>query len=59
MEPGTLPPNWQELIKHPSEMATTKYIFKADTWFSNQKIVDATDHPTDTFATVPDQHKKQ
>ena len=59
MEAGTLPPNWQELIKHSSEMATTEYVFKADTWFSDQKIVDATDQLTDPFVIVPDHHKKQ
>ena len=59
MEAGTLPPNWQELIEHSSEMATTKYVFKADTWLSDRQIVDATDQLTDLFAIVPDQHKKQ
>ena len=27
MEAGTLPPNWQELIEHSSEMSTTKDVF--------------------------------
>ena len=40
-------------------MATTKDVFNADTWLSNQKIVDATDQLTDPFLIVPDQHKKQ
>ena len=31
MEASMLPPDWQELIKHSSEMATTEYVFKADT----------------------------
>ena len=59
MEAGTLPPNWQELIGHSSEMATTEYVFKADTWLSDQKMVDATDQPTDPFAIVSNQHRKQ
>ena len=59
MESGTLPPNWQELIEHSSEMATTEDVFKADTWLSDQQIVDATDQLTNLFAIVPDQHKKQ
>ena len=54
MEAGTLPPNWQELIKHSSEKATTEDVFKADTWLSDQKIVDATDQLTYPFAIVPD-----
>ena len=57
METGTLPPNWQELIEHSSEKATTKYIFMSDTWLSDQKIVDATDQLTDPFVIVPDQRK--
>ena len=59
MEAGTLPPNWKELIEHSSEKATTKDIFKADTWLSDQKIVDTTDQLTDPFAIVPDLRKKQ
>ena len=54
---GTLPPNWQELIEHSSEMATTEDVFKADTWLSDQQMVDATDQLTDPFVIVPDQHK--
>ena len=59
MEAGTLPPNWQELIKHSSEMATTEDVFNADTWLSDQQIVDATDQLIYPFAIVPDKHKKQ
>ena len=40
-------------------MATTEYVFKEDTWLSDQKMVDAMDQLTDPFAIVPDQHKKQ
>ena len=59
MEAGTLPPNWQELIEHSYEMATTKNVFKADTWLSDQHMVDATDQLTYAFAIFPDQHKKK
>ena len=59
MGAGTLPPNWQELIEHSSEKATTEDVFKADTWLSDQQIVDAMDQLTDPFAIVPDQRKKQ
>ena len=40
-------------------MATAEYVFKADTWLSDQQIVDAADQLKDPFAIVPDQHKKQ
>ena len=40
-------------------MVTTEDVFKADTWLSEQQIVDATDQLTYPFAIVPDQHKKQ
>ena len=40
-------------------MATTEDVFKAETWLSDQQMVDATDHLTDPFAIVPDQHKRQ
>ena len=59
MEAGTLSPYWQDLIKHWSEMATTEDVFKADTWLSDQIMVDATDQLTDLFAILPDQHKRQ
>ena len=59
MEAGTLPPNWQDLIKHSSEKAATEDLFKADTWLSVQQIVDSTDQLTDLFAIVPDQRKNQ
>ena len=59
MEADTLQPNWQELIEHSSEMATTEDVFKAETWLSDQKMVDATDQQTEPFEIVPDQHKKQ
>ena len=59
MEAGTLPPNWQKLIQHSSEMATTEDVFKADTCLSEQHMVDATDQLIDPFEIVSDQHKRQ
>ena len=59
MKAGTLPPNWQELIEHSSEKATTEDFIMADTWLSDQQMADATDQLTDPFAIEPDQHKKQ
>ena len=40
-------------------MATTDDVFKADTWLSDQKMVNATDQLTYPFVIVPGQHKKQ
>ena len=40
-------------------MATTEYVFKADTWLSDQQMVDDKDQLTYPFANVPGQHKKQ
>ena len=40
-------------------MATTEDVFKADTWLSDQQMLDGTDQLTDPFAIVPDQHKRQ
>ena len=54
-----LPPNWQDLIEHSSEMTTTVDVFKVDTWLSDQQMVDATDQLIDPCEIVPDQHKKQ
>ena len=31
MEAGTLPPNWEDLVKYTSGVATTKYVDLADT----------------------------
>ena len=59
MKAGTSPPNWQELIEHSSEMATTEDVFKADTWLSVQQMVNAMDQMTEPFEIVTDQHKKQ
>ena len=36
MEAGTLPPNWGDLVKYSSEMATTTDIDLADTWLNGQ-----------------------
>ena len=40
-------------------MATTESVFKADTWFIDQQMVDTTYQLTDPFAILPDQHKRQ
>ena len=58
MEASTLTPNCQELIEYSLEMATTEDVFKAETWLSDQQMVDAIDQLTDPFVIVPDQHKK-
>ena len=59
MKAGTITKNWQEIIEHSSEMATTENVFKADAWLSGQQMVDATNELTYPFVIEPDQHKKQ
>ena len=36
MEADTIPPNWGNLVKHSSEMATAQYVDFADTWLRVQ-----------------------
>ena len=40
-------------------MATTEDVFKAETWLSDQQMVDATDQLTYPFPIFPDHRKKQ
>ena len=43
MEAGTLPPNWEDLVKYSSEMATTTNVDLDDTWLNGQSAAGATD----------------
>ena len=38
MEAGTIPPNWENLVKHSSEMATAQYVNLEDTWLQGQSM---------------------
>ena len=35
---GTIPPNWEDLVKYSSGMATTKDVNLADTWLNGQSV---------------------
>ena len=54
MEAGTLPPNWEDLVKYSSEMSTTTDVDLADTWLNGQSAAGATDQISDPFAIVTD-----
>ena len=43
MKTSTLPPNWEDLVKYSSEMATTKDVNLADTWLNGQSAEGARD----------------
>ena len=58
MEAGTLPPNWEDLVKYSSEMATTTDVELADTWLNGQSAEGATDQISDPFAIVTDHAKR-
>ena len=58
MEAGTLPPNWEDLVKYSSEMATTTDVDLVDTWLNGQSAAGATDEISDPFAIVTDHAKR-
>ena len=57
MEAGTLPPNWEDLVKYSSEMATTKDVNLEDTWLNDQYAACTTDQLSDPFVIVTDHTK--
>ena len=60
MKAGTLPPNWDDLVKHSCETATAKDIELADSWLSAVSNLGADkDQLSDTFAIVTDPTKSQ
>ncbi|KAL7532041.1 hypothetical protein ACHAXR_004390 [Thalassiosira sp. AJA248-18] len=60
MEAGTIPPNWDELVKYSSERATAEDVELVDTWLnSSSQDVDAKDRLNDPFAIVTDHHKRR
>ena len=54
MKSGTIPPNWEDLIKYSSEMATRKYVKFSGTWLNDPSAEGATDKLSDTFSVVTD-----
>ena len=59
MEAGTIPSNWDNLVKYSSEMATAQDVNLADTWPRLQSNEEASDPLSDTFVIVTDCHKHQ
>ena len=60
MESGTIPPNWEYLVKDLSEMATSEYFNLADTWFNGPPgSVRENNQISDHFAVVTNHHKRQ
>ena len=59
MQSGTIPTNWEDLVKYSSERATTKDVTLADTWLNRPPDMGATDQLSDPFAVVKDHHKSR
>ena len=59
MEESMLPPNWEDLVNHLSEMDTPKYVNLTDTWLNFQSNLGALDQLSDPSAIVKDQQKSQ
>ena len=59
MESGTIPKNWEKLVKYSSKMATSQYVDLSYTWMQGQSNKGASDLISDTFANVTDHHKRQ
>ena len=60
MEAGTVPPNWSDLVKYSSELATTQDFSLAETWHgsrSSQSNLKAIDNPVvNPYSILSDQH---
>ena len=59
MEAGTIPPNWENLVKYSPEMATSQNVYMAYTWLRGQSNKGELDTLSDSFAVVTDHHKSQ
>ena len=59
MEAGTIPPNWDNLVKHSSKMATAQDFDLSDTWLRGQSNKGVSDPLSDPFNVVTDHHKFQ
>ena len=59
MESGTIPTNWEDLVKYYSERATTKDVTLADTWLYGPSDMGATYQLSDPFTVVTDHHKSR
>ena len=61
MEKGQVPPNWDDLVKHSSELATNQDFNLAETWLAHDSQPDEmpTNPITDPYEIVSDQHNTQ
>ena len=59
MESGTIPPNWEYLIKYSLEMDTDKDVNLTDIWLNvTPGSVGAKDQISDPFVVVTNHHKR-
>ena len=59
IEAGTIPPNWENLVKHSSEMATDQDVYLEDSWLKGKSNEGASDQLSDPFAILTYHHKFQ
>ena len=60
MESGTIPPNWEDIVKYLSEISTSKDINFLDTWLNGPpRSVGAKDQISDPFDVMTYHHKRQ
>ena len=59
MEAGTIPQNWDNLVRYSTEMATAQDVDLSDTWLWGKSNEGASDLFSDTCDIVTDHHKRQ
>ena len=59
MEAGTIPPNWENLIKYSSKMATAQDVDLSDTWLQGQSKKEASETLSDPLYILTYHHKHQ
>ena len=57
IEAVTIPPNWENIAKHSSEMSTTSDVDLEDTWLNGTPKMGALDQISDPFSVMTDHHK--
>ena len=58
MESGTIPSNWENLVKYSSEMAPSQDVDLADTWLQVKFNEEESDPLSDPFDIMTDHHKR-
>ena len=59
MEAGTKPPNWENLVKYSTKMATSQDVYLSDTWLQGQSNKGESYPLSYPFDIVTDHHKCQ